>query len=84
MHVTLVTRLMCSACEEAKEILESYEIKHYVYDADTREGMSLLSMHFSGPDTLLPAIICQSYSDMEMICQIMESISFATIGVEKE
>lgn len=84
MKVTVITRMMCSSCADIKEILDAYEIPYDVQYATETVGMSLLAMHFDGPDTLLPAIICECYRDMEYMGDLVDQLKIpCTIGVSK-
>ena len=73
----LISRAMCSGCIEAKAILKSQDIEYIEYDTQTIDGMALLSRYFDGPDTLLPAIICESHKDMEIIWELLPDVNVA-------
>ena len=82
--IKIITRELCSGCKDIKEILEAYDIKYEEIYAKSDEGMVHLVMSCSGPDTLLPAVICTSYGQMEMLSDLLNQLGIvATLGVKK-
>ena len=85
MKVTIITRDLCGGCLDLKEILSAHDIEFSELDAASANGMAELSMVFDGPDTMLPAVVCECYTDMEFITDLLDqTVGFGTVGVVKE
>jgi len=67
--MTIITRAMCGACQELKEVLESQDIEFAAIDGSSVDGMGYLARYFSGPDTGLPAVICEYQEEFDLVSQ---------------